>query len=275
MNYERIYSEFIADRLTKQPVKPEYFEKHHIVPRAHGGGNEKSNIIRLTARDHYFAHCCLAKTCGGRMWSALFAIANMTKTNGSSSYFLRGRMIDVARTKAALQRSANMTELWASGEFKRNRVYLPKPDEFKEMMRARMLGRVPSKESIEKQKATSNSKAPRFCFVRISDSFEFNGTSSEFQKLSGVSQAMTSHLCRRSVKSAKGWVLKGTDLRTLGNRDSQIRCFVNSDGREFVGTGYEFRTTFNLDSGVISNLIHGKNRVQSFKGWRCGAKENS
>lgn len=57
MNYERIYSEFIADRLTKQPSKPEYFEKHHILPKSLGGMNGAENIVRLTARDHYFAHC--------------------------------------------------------------------------------------------------------------------------------------------------------------------------------------------------------------------------
>lgn len=275
MNYERIYSEFIADRLTKQPVKPEYFEKHHIKPRSLSGGNEKSNLIRLTARDHYFAHCCLAKIHGGRMWSALFAMANMTKTNGSASYFLRGRLIEVARVKAAAQRSTNMIELWGSGEFTRNRVYLPKPDDFKEMMRNLMRGRKSSKETIAKQKATVNSRAQRFDFVRLSDGFEINATSTEFQASSGVSQSMTSHLCRKSVKCAKGWILKGTDIRTLGNRDSVIRCFVNSDGRKFDGTVYEFRTTFNLDSGVISNLIHGKNGVKSFKGWRCGTEENS
>lgn len=69
MDYQRIYSDFIADRLGKQPTKPTYFERHHIVPRSLGGGDEKSNLIRLTPEDHFFAHLLLAKIHGGQMWS--------------------------------------------------------------------------------------------------------------------------------------------------------------------------------------------------------------
>lgn len=78
MNYARIYSEFIADRLTKEPVKPAYFEKHHILPKSLGGGDEKSNIIRLTMEDHIHAHILLAKMHGGKLWAALFFMTKKT-----------------------------------------------------------------------------------------------------------------------------------------------------------------------------------------------------
>lgn len=78
MNYARIYSEFIADRLTKQPVKPDYFEKHHILPRSLGGGDEPENIVCLTMEDHIHAHILLAKIHGGRLWAALFFMAKKT-----------------------------------------------------------------------------------------------------------------------------------------------------------------------------------------------------
>lgn len=72
MNYARIYAEFISDRLTKQPVKPAYFERHHIVPRCLGGDNSSDNIIRLTAEDHIFAHLFLARWHNSRgMWAAV------------------------------------------------------------------------------------------------------------------------------------------------------------------------------------------------------------
>ena len=72
MDYERVYRQFIADRLTRQPVKPAYFEKHHIKPRSLGGGDEKSNIIRLSAEDHIFAHLLLARWLGTKqMWAAI------------------------------------------------------------------------------------------------------------------------------------------------------------------------------------------------------------
>lgn len=78
MDYHRIYGEFIADRLTKQPVKPTYFEKHHIVPRSLGGGDEAENIIRLTMEDHIHAHILLAKMHGGKLWPALFFMTKKT-----------------------------------------------------------------------------------------------------------------------------------------------------------------------------------------------------
>lgn len=38
-----------------------YCERHHILPRCLGGGNEKTNIVALTAREHYIAHQLLVK----------------------------------------------------------------------------------------------------------------------------------------------------------------------------------------------------------------------
>ena len=38
-----------------------YSERHHIIPRCLGGGDEKENIAILSAREHYIAHQLLAK----------------------------------------------------------------------------------------------------------------------------------------------------------------------------------------------------------------------
>lgn len=78
MDYARIYAEFINDRKSKQPQKPDYFEKHHIVPRSLGGGNESENLIRLTIEDHIHAHILLARIHGGKLWGAILF---MTKTS--------------------------------------------------------------------------------------------------------------------------------------------------------------------------------------------------
>lgn len=93
MNYERIYSEFIADRLTKQPAKPVYSEKHHIVPRCLGGVDAKENLIRLTPEDHLFAHIVLAKIHGGKLWVAVKAMENLVgkSTKRTESMRLRVR----------------------------------------------------------------------------------------------------------------------------------------------------------------------------------------
>ena len=43
-----------------------YSERHHVVPRSLGGSNAKSNIVRLTYREHFLAHWLLTKFTTGR-----------------------------------------------------------------------------------------------------------------------------------------------------------------------------------------------------------------
>ncbi len=38
-----------------------YSEKHHIIPKSLGGSNNKENIVRLTAREHFVCHMLLVK----------------------------------------------------------------------------------------------------------------------------------------------------------------------------------------------------------------------
>lgn len=74
MNYQRIYEAFIADRRSTEDLLPllaDYTEKHHVLPRALGGGDEPANLIRLTPEDHFFAHLLLAKIHGGEMWAPI------------------------------------------------------------------------------------------------------------------------------------------------------------------------------------------------------------
>lgn len=64
MDYKRLYKIFIADRRKREAdllASGEYCERHHIVPRSLGGRNENANVIRLTYRDHIFAHALLLK----------------------------------------------------------------------------------------------------------------------------------------------------------------------------------------------------------------------
>jgi ribosomal protein S27AE len=38
-----------------------YSETHHVIPRSLGGSNDKSNLVVLTAKEHYIAHALLWK----------------------------------------------------------------------------------------------------------------------------------------------------------------------------------------------------------------------
>lgn len=264
MDYERIYREFIADRKGRCPGG--YTERHHINPRSLGGDDSAENLIKLSARDHYFAHCCLAKMYGGKMWSALFAVANMAKTDEAWRYFCRRRMVEAARAKAAARRSEHMTELWATGAFKRNRQYRAWTAEEREARRVKSLGRKQTPHAIQKTRDTRLSAAKRFNFVH-DDGRTFTGHATSFRDHSGLSQSMVSCLTRGRISWAKGWMLEGTNPKAIRNRDPVVRTFQHTDGRRFVGTVRDLRSTYpHLDSGSVSKMIHGK--LGTVNGWK-------
>lgn len=59
MNYEKIYNQII-ERAKLRQLK-EYKERHHIIPKCLGGSNDKTNIVELTAREHYLCHMLLVE----------------------------------------------------------------------------------------------------------------------------------------------------------------------------------------------------------------------
>lgn len=63
MNYQRIYNQIIdrAQSEDRQKGCGIYFEKHHIIPKCLGGVNNKSNLILLTAKEHFVAHKLLCE----------------------------------------------------------------------------------------------------------------------------------------------------------------------------------------------------------------------
>lgn len=57
MNYIKIYRNLIE----KDYSNADYTEKHHVVPRCVGGGNEKENIVAISGKAHMIAHHLLTK----------------------------------------------------------------------------------------------------------------------------------------------------------------------------------------------------------------------
>ncbi len=62
--YTNIYFKIVQQAQTRDIVH-EYVEKHHILPRSMGGGNEDSNIVAVTGREHFILHRLLVKMTTG------------------------------------------------------------------------------------------------------------------------------------------------------------------------------------------------------------------
>ena len=63
MNYLKIYTNLIE--INKQKLRDKsggkYYEEHHINPKCLGGNDNKTNLVLLTAREHFLAHWLLVK----------------------------------------------------------------------------------------------------------------------------------------------------------------------------------------------------------------------
>lgn len=56
MDYQKLYNNIISN-----PITTGYTEKHHIVPKSLGGTDDESNLIQVSARQHFLLHWLLIK----------------------------------------------------------------------------------------------------------------------------------------------------------------------------------------------------------------------
>lgn len=87
--YEVWYHALIASR-QKRPEIVGYYEKHHIIPKAFGGSDEKSNLVKLTYREHFLAHWLLARANVG--WKRFWMARALCLMEASSQYRNRFRL---------------------------------------------------------------------------------------------------------------------------------------------------------------------------------------
>ena len=59
MNYKKHY-DLLIERGKNRMIEG-YVEKHHIIPRCMGGGDERENLVQLTPEEHYVAHQLLMR----------------------------------------------------------------------------------------------------------------------------------------------------------------------------------------------------------------------
>lgn len=78
MNYSAHYDRLIAR--ARRRVLEGYRERHHVIPRCLGGGNEPQNIVELTAEEHYVAHQLLVKMHPGNP-KLVYAASRMTNNS--------------------------------------------------------------------------------------------------------------------------------------------------------------------------------------------------
>ena len=71
--YHRHYQSLIENARNRILPNDIYTESHHIIPRSFGGSDDKTNLVDLTAREHYIAHLLLSKMHGGEQRRKMLA----------------------------------------------------------------------------------------------------------------------------------------------------------------------------------------------------------
>jgi hypothetical protein len=298
MNYERIYRAFIADRRTKGPGAEEYAERHHILPRCMGGGDEPENLIRLTPEDHFFAHLLLAKMHGGKMISALWRMLQSTdlqwgrRTGARRSYGLATGIVArflrenwTADGNPLFNTTIFRWWNYRTGSAEDATIYA---------MCAKYGGSRPSWTMVASGERPSvrgwllesrrfehrrSEKGQSFNFVHR-DGRLFTGTQGEFSVAFGISLASSCRIVRHAAVTECGWRLEGTQDRRGNGPKSGARSsrtgtgrtyhLKHRDGRTFTGNCDEFRRFLGKPEGFNMSVRLGTLRrgaAPTLYGW--------
>ena len=105
------------------PITSEYDEEHHILPESMGGDNNNTNLVMLTARQHYLAHWMLWKAYKSKeMTSAFFAMSNQNNQHQGRTRRITSRTYEVLRKEFAHLISISTTELWQDPSYRQKHI---------------------------------------------------------------------------------------------------------------------------------------------------------
>jgi hypothetical protein len=132
MNYQKIYNK-IVER-AKNTIREGYLERHHIVPKCLGGSDDSSNLVLLTAREHYLCHWLLAKqTNDKRLW---LAFSMMSVTSDKHQRIKNGRLFERAKIARSYAMSGSGNPMYG-----RKSACVGHTEETKEKIRQSKLGK--------------------------------------------------------------------------------------------------------------------------------------
>jgi hypothetical protein len=160
LHYLNRYNKFIC-ALKAQTIDG-YYEIHHIIPKSSGGSNDKSNLIALTARQHYIAHWMLWKAYGENMTRAFFMMSSVGRYERvSSKTYDKARKDYSEQVKIQMANKPNIPKFTLEHREKLRQAKLGRKlsEETKEKIRKYRLGKKMSKEFCQKVSEAKKGKS--------------------------------------------------------------------------------------------------------------------
>lgn len=98
--YTKYYYNIVSNALARTLSAEVYTEKHHIIPKSLGGSNDKTNLVILTAREHFICHWLLTKMLTNiscRKMKYALSIMKASKTNSRYQTKITSRVFENIR----------------------------------------------------------------------------------------------------------------------------------------------------------------------------------
>lgn len=229
MDYQRIYSAFIAHRKTIEHSLTGYTERHHIIPRSLGGGNEAGNLVRLTPEDHFFAHLLLAKVHGRGMWVALCRM-RWGRVGGNRPWVQGRYMYAIARKRQA------------------------------QLVKATQTGR-PGFKGADNGHYDHTLRQ----WTNMDTGENLTATTAAMWESIGGCRGHWTSVVSGARKTMKGWTVSPDAVAIRSNKGRAL-SFVNRDGRSFDGTQRDFVAFSGVSAASASRVARGKSVTVC--GWR-------
>ena len=119
--YTRCYYSIINSAMSRSLPNEIYTERHHVIPRSLGGSNDPSNLVKLTAREHFICHLLLPKMLTGidkrNMTFAIWSMLNRDHSKQKSRHKVNSHVDQRLKTQIAVAISESNTGRVRSKEF--------------------------------------------------------------------------------------------------------------------------------------------------------------
>ena len=273
MNYERIYSEFITDRREKEGGLSGYFERHHIIPRSLGGDDSQENIIKLTARDHVFAHALLSKIHGGPMhyayWMMVSGAPKQRAARNGVKLRVSSFLVAIARERRGKELSKRMSgskhHFYGTkrSEKVKNKISVSLSNKYVNGYVSPSKGR---RVSIEERRAISERMKALFAAGMKHPMLGKKHTPAARRK---ISLAQTGELNNNYGKPLRKEHARKIGQAQIGVKnhaaDLRVLKFSHEEKGIFIGYRSEFIKKYSLDKANVGRLV---NKTQgTHKGW--------
>ncbi len=167
MDYAKHYKNLVSRAAGRTLVG--YSERHHILPKCMGGGDEGSNLVDLTPREHFVAHQLLLKihpNVRGLAYAAMLMSGKSAYSGGSRNYgWLRERYREAGRSKEHCEniskaKMGKATEAMRKPKSEKHKAALRKPKSPEHIAKIKELARTPEGRAIRSANSIGRTISP-------------------------------------------------------------------------------------------------------------------